>query len=190
MRIVVIGSSGQLGVDLMQELPAGGAGGHEAIGFSGRAELDICDAAAVASMLERVKPDAVINTAAFHNVDLCEKEADAAYRTNVIAVREMAKLCEAAGIGLFQIGTDYVVEGAPQNNPVPESAPVHPNSIYSLTRSAQRLHGALAPRPHPRIRRALLRPLRFCGLQAQRRPQFRGPHDQNGPRRKKTPRGQ
>lgn len=131
MRIAVIGSSGQLGVDLMKELPAGG---HEAVSFSGRAELDICDAAAVAAMLERVKPDALINTAAFHNVDLCEKETDAAYRTNVIAVREMAKLCEAAGVWFFQIGTDYVVEGAPENQPVPESAPVHPNSIYSLTR--------------------------------------------------------
>jgi len=131
MRMVVIGSSGQLGVDLMKELPAGG---HEAIGFSGRAELDVCDTAAVAAMLERTSPGAIINTAAFHNVDLCEKEADAAYRTNVIAVREIARLCEAAGVWFVQIGTDYVVEGAPENRPVPESVAVHPNSIYSLTR--------------------------------------------------------
>ncbi len=133
MRIAVIGSSGQLGVDLMAELPRGGAG-HEVIGFSGRAELDICDAAAVAAMLDRVKPAAVINTAAFHNVDLCEKEAEAAYRTNVIAVRELAKLCEAAGVWFFQIGTDYVVEGWPECRPVAETAAVHPASIYALTR--------------------------------------------------------
>jgi len=85
-------------------------------------------------MLARNKPEAVINTAAFHNVDLCEKETDAAFRTNVVAVREMARACEAAGVLLFQIGTDYVTEGYPDNIPIPESAPARPNSIYSLTR--------------------------------------------------------
>jgi dTDP-4-dehydrorhamnose reductase len=131
MRIAVIGTSGQLGFDLHRLLPGGG---HEVIPFAGRADLDITDAAAVAVMLDASKPEALINTAAFHNVDLCEKETDAAYRTNVIAVRELAKACEARGVVFVQIGTDYVVEGAPQNKPVPESAPVHPNSIYSLTR--------------------------------------------------------
>jgi dTDP-4-dehydrorhamnose reductase len=131
MRIAVIGTSGQLGFDLARVLPGRK---HEVAAFAGRAELDICDAGAFGGMLERVKPDAVINTAAFHNVDLCEKEHEAAYRTNVIAVREMAKLCEAARVLFFQIGTDYVAEGWPENKPVAETAAVHPNSIYSLTR--------------------------------------------------------
>lgn len=131
MRIAIIGTSGQLGFDLARILPTRK---HAVISYAGRAELDICDAAAFQAMLARDQPDAVINTAAFHNVDLCEKETDAAYRTNVVAVREMAKACQAAGILYFQIGTDYVAEGFPENKPVPESAPVHPNSIYSLTR--------------------------------------------------------
>ncbi|HVT83215.1 MAG TPA: sugar nucleotide-binding protein, partial [Phycisphaerae bacterium] len=131
MRIAVIGTSGQLGFDLARVLPQRH---HEVAAFSGRAELDVCDAAAFAAMLDQRQPDAVINTAAFHNVDLCEKETEAAYRTNVVAVREMARLCEAKKVLFFQIGTDYVAEGWPANKPVPESAPVHPNSIYSLTR--------------------------------------------------------
>ncbi|MGN6368509.1 MAG: dTDP-4-dehydrorhamnose reductase [Phycisphaerae bacterium] len=134
MKIAVIGTSGQLGFDLQRILPGRG---HEVASFSGRAELDITDAAAVGGMLDARKPEAVINTAAFHNVDLCEKETDAAYRTNVVAVREMAKACEARGVLFVQIGTDYVVgggEGWPEGKPVPESAAVHPNSIYSLTR--------------------------------------------------------
>jgi dTDP-4-dehydrorhamnose reductase len=49
-------------------------------------------------------------------------------------VREMAKACEAARVLFFQIGTDYVAEGYPENKPIPESAAVHPNSIYALTR--------------------------------------------------------
>jgi dTDP-4-dehydrorhamnose reductase len=131
MRIAVIGTSGQLGFDLHRVLPAGG---HEVIALSGRADLDITDAPAVGAMLDAQKPEAVINTAAFHNVDLCEKETDAAYRTNVVAVREMAKACEGRGVVFMQIGTDYVAEGWPGNKPVPETAAVHPNSIYSLTR--------------------------------------------------------
>lgn len=131
MRIAVIGTSGQLGFDLAKIIPASG---HVVVGFSGRAELDITDAAAFRHMLEQHRPDVVINTAAFHNVDLCEKEFDAAYRTNVIAVRALARACEELRIRFLQIGTDYVVDGYPVCRPVPESAPVHPNSIYSLTR--------------------------------------------------------
>ena len=131
MRIAVIGTSGQLGHDLARLIPQRN---HTLIPFAGRAELDICDPAAFAAMLERDKPEAVINTAAFHNVDLCEKETDAAFRTNVVAVRDMARACETRGTLFFQIGTDYVTEGWPACKPIPESAPVHPNSIYSLTR--------------------------------------------------------
>ncbi len=131
MLIAVIGTSGQLGFDLARLLPARN---HRVLALRGREDLDICDAGAVARMLDGQRPDAVINTAAFHNVDLCEKEHDAAYRTNVMAVREMAKLCESRGITFVQIGTDYVAEGWPANQPVAESAAVHPNSIYSLTR--------------------------------------------------------
>ena len=131
MRIAVIGTSGQLGFDLARVLPTRR---HEVLPFSGRAELDICDAAGFDAMLVAKQPDAVINTAAFHNVDLCEKETDAAYRTNVVAVREMAKTCDARKVLFFQIGTDYVAEGYPKCKPIPETAAVHPNSIYSLTR--------------------------------------------------------
>jgi dTDP-4-dehydrorhamnose reductase len=131
MRIAVIGSSGQLGFDLVRALPGRG---HEAVAFSGRAELDVTNAVAFDGMLEGRNPEAVINTAAFHNVDLCEKETAAAYETNVIAVREMARACEGRGIKFVQIGTDYVMEGAPENKPLPETAAVTPVSIYAVTR--------------------------------------------------------
>lgn len=141
MKIAIIGSSGQLGYDLVQLLQndAEKARQHVVFAFSGRAELDITDASAFAQMIDSRQPDAVINTAAYHNVDLCEKETDAAYRTNVVAVREMAKICEAKAIRFVQIGTDYVAEGAPNGDlasakPQPETAAVHPKSIYALTR--------------------------------------------------------
>lgn len=137
MKIAIIGSSGQLGYDLVELLKK--TNEHTVFAYSGRAELDITDASAFARMIDSRLPDVVINTAAYHNVDLCEKESDAAYRTNVIAVREMAKMCEAKAITFVQIGTDYVAEGAPAGDlasakPQPETAPVLPKSIYALTR--------------------------------------------------------
>lgn len=137
MNITIIGSSGQLGCDLLELLK--NTHKHTVFSYSGRAELDITNTAAFARMVDSQHPHVVINTAAFHNVDLCEKETDAAYRTNVVAVREMAKICEAAGIKFVQIGTDYVAEGAPTGDlasarPIPETAAVHPTSIYALTR--------------------------------------------------------
>src|ERR1035437_2309708 len=131
MRIAVIGTSGQLGFDLARLLPTRG---HTLLPFSGRNELDITSPTQFSSMLDQQRPQAVINTAAFHNVDLCETEADAAYRTNVLAIREMAKACEQRAVLFMQIGTDYVFGNLTTTMPIPESAPASPNSIYSLTR--------------------------------------------------------
>lgn len=131
MKIAVLGSSGQLGFDLVRELPGRG---HEVMGLSGRRELDVLDSGAFERFLDEKAPHAVVNTASYHQVDLCEREVDLAYRTNVIAVREMAKACEKRGVKFVQIGTDYVVEGWPACKPVGEDKPVSPNSIYSLTR--------------------------------------------------------
>ncbi len=131
MKIMVIGSSGQLGADIVEALPRAG---FQALPVTGRQELDITNTVAFASFLDQQRPDAVINTAAFHNVDLCEREFDSAYRVNTIAVRGLAVECQKRGILLFQIGTDYVMDGPVDSKPLPETAPVHPKSIYALTR--------------------------------------------------------
>ncbi|NNM88836.1 MAG: dTDP-4-dehydrorhamnose reductase [Phycisphaerae bacterium] len=133
MKIAVIGSSGQLGHDLMRILPAAGL---EVIGFSGRLELDIANAAAVEAMLESHRPDAVINTAAFHNVDLCESRPDDAWKINAVAVRDAAQACQKRKIVWVQIGTDYVAEGWPACRPIAETAAVWPKSIYATSRFA------------------------------------------------------
>ena len=133
MKVAVIGSSGQLGHDLMRILPAAGL---EAIGFSGRLELDIANAAAVEAMLERHRPDAVINTAAFHHVDLCESRPDDAWKINAVAVRDAAQACQKRQILWLQIGTDYVAEGWPGCRPIAETAAMCPKSIYATSRFA------------------------------------------------------
>jgi dTDP-4-dehydrorhamnose reductase len=131
MKIAVIGSTGQLGVDLVKHI---GRSGYEALAISGRAQLDVTDAAAVTAMLDGSKPAVLVNTASFHNVDLCEKEPEQAYRVNTLAVGNLAAECQKRNILLVQIGTDYVMEGSPENIPLPESAPAHPQSVYAITR--------------------------------------------------------
>ncbi len=131
MKVMVIGSTGQLGADLVEALPRAGCA---VLAISGRRELDITNTSAFAAFLDQHHPDAVINTAAFHNVDLCESEVDQAYHVNTIAVRGLAVECQKRNVLVFQIGTDYVMEGEPECKPLPESAPAHPKSIYALTR--------------------------------------------------------
>jgi dTDP-4-dehydrorhamnose reductase len=75
---------GQLASDLVDLL-----GPSDAIAFS-HAELDITDPVAVDRVFAEVEPDVVFNCAAFHNVDVCEREPDAAWATNVRAVRDLA----------------------------------------------------------------------------------------------------
>ncbi len=131
MKLAIIGASGQLGMDLVLSGPRRG---WDITAVAGRNELDISDATAVARFLHAARPDALINTAAFHNVDLCEKETGQAYKVNTLAVADLARGCEAAGIMLVQVGTDYVMEGAPENKPLPETACPRPKSIYAVTR--------------------------------------------------------
>ncbi len=131
MKVMVIGSTGQLGSDIIAALPRAGC---TTIAVGGRQELDITNTPALAAYLEAQRPDAVINTAAFHNVDLCERETEAAYNVNTVAVRGLALECQKRNVLFFQIGTDYVMEGHPECRALPETAAVCPKSIYALTR--------------------------------------------------------
>ena len=93
MRIVIIGANGQLGTDLIRVLA-----GHEVIGLT-HAQIEVCDPASVRQNLESLHPDVVINTSAFHKVDVCEDEVERTFAVNTHAVRNLAQQCDQA-IGL------------------------------------------------------------------------------------------
>ena len=75
-------------------------------------QLELTDRDAVAALVAEVAPDWVVNAAAMTNVDRCEEDADAARRANVEIVEHLAAGCCDAGVGLVQISTDYVFDGA------------------------------------------------------------------------------
>jgi dTDP-4-dehydrorhamnose reductase len=71
----------------------------------------VTDAAAVGALVERARPDVVINTTAFHNLPVCEQEPETCFRVNVIGGWNVARAAAAAGAAVVQFSTDYVFEG-------------------------------------------------------------------------------
>lgn len=124
MKALITGGGGQLASDLMTLL------GGSARAYS-HAELDITDSAALDRALEETQPDIVFNCAAFHNLDVCELEADSAWAVNVKAVRELAFRSPR----FVHVSTNYVFDGRRQE-PYDEEDPPSPRSIYALTKLA------------------------------------------------------
>jgi dTDP-4-dehydrorhamnose reductase len=133
----VLGAPGQLAGDLVHE---GLRLGHEMIGLT-QWECDITDAAAVERAISEVGPDAVINGAAWTQVDAAEEHEAAAEAVNATGAGFVAAACSAAGIRCCHVSTDYVFDGS-TTEPIPESAVAAPRSAYGRTK----WHGEVAVR--------------------------------------------
>ncbi|MGH9534132.1 MAG: dTDP-4-dehydrorhamnose reductase [Terriglobales bacterium] len=131
MRILLIGAQGQLGRDLFATAQAAG---HEVVPHS-HAQLDIRDAAAVESQIAGLGPDAVISTAAFHQVELCERQPEEAFATNAFGVLNLARACQRHGAALMHFSTDYVFDGQ-QRTPYFESDRPRPLNAYGMSKLA------------------------------------------------------
>ena len=109
MKVLVTGSKGQLGYDVIKELRARR---HEALGFD-LPELDITDESAVQAFFDRVKPDAVIHCAAWTAVDAAEESGNIAkvFAVNEGGTRNIAAACKRTGAKLLYLSTDYVFDG-------------------------------------------------------------------------------
>jgi dTDP-4-dehydrorhamnose reductase len=125
MRIEIIGSRGQLGRELLRTL-AGTS--HRATGHDVEA-VDIRDPGSVGALLDQVRPDAVINCAAWTRVDAAETEEAAAYAVNAEGPRVLAEACRPRGVLLCHLSTDYVFDGT-ATEPIDEAATPHPQSAY------------------------------------------------------------
>jgi len=134
-RVVVFGSSGQLGVELCAEL---GRRGYEVRGFP-RASLDISDGERVERALAEFDPWAVFNAAAYNQVDVAEREPLAAYQANGLGARNMAVACRQNDARLVHFSTDYVFDGA-LGQPYRESDPTHPTGAYAVSKLAGELY--------------------------------------------------
>jgi dTDP-4-dehydrorhamnose reductase len=132
VRVLVIGGAGQLGTEIQRRWT-----GDEIVAPS-RAELDIESAPALAEALERVAPEAVVNCAAFHNVDRCEETPERAFEVNALAVDRLARLCRDRDAIFVTISTDYVFDGS-ATRPYAEDDPARPISAYGTSKLAGEL---------------------------------------------------
>jgi len=128
-RPLVVGATGQLGQDLVDVFSD-----TAAIGLSHQ-EISIEDAASIAAALETHEPDIVLNTAAFHNVPLCETEQRRAFAVNGLGIQNLAQACEARRIAFVTLSTDYVFDGT-KGSPYTEDDEPHPLNAYGMTKFA------------------------------------------------------
>ncbi len=141
MKVLVTGTSGQLGFDVMEELARRGHNGVGADRANSEAEfehviLDITDKEAVARVITEVKPEAVVHCAAWTNVDAAEDSENlAAVRAvNVNGTENLAKACREVGAKMVYISTDYVFDGSGERPWKPDDKDYAPINVYGQSK--------------------------------------------------------
>ena len=130
MRILVTGAGGLLAGALRQQAPYG-----VELVCLGHAEFDLTNAPLMEQRLAELRPDVVINTAAYNAVDQCEVERDLSWAVNATGPQRLAELCAARGIRLVHFGTDYIFDGA-QTTPYSEADAPNPINHYAAGKLA------------------------------------------------------
>jgi dTDP-4-dehydrorhamnose reductase len=143
-KILITGSNGLLGQKLVSlltqnldiQLIATSRGANRMDFTEGYdyQEMDITDAEQVAEVIEKVRPDAIIHTAAMTNVDQCEGEKDLCWAMNVKALEYLVEACEKHDIFLCHLSTDFVFDG--ESGPYSEEDKPSPISFYGWSKYA------------------------------------------------------
>jgi len=131
MRLLVTGAAGMLGQDVVR---AARERGMEVTGLA-RDELDVADAGAVTVAVGAARPDAVVNCAAWTDVDGAESDPDGARAVNALGAGNVGRAAAAAGARLVHLSTDYVFDGE-KRTPYLESDSTGPRSAYGATKLA------------------------------------------------------
>ena len=132
MNILVTGANGQLGCEMRR---LGAVSPNNYI-FTDVAELDITDSDAVMHVVKECAVEAIVNCAAYTNVDKAESDEAMAELINATAVGNLARAMKEVGGTLFHVSTDYVF-GREGNTPRTEDMPLDPLGVYGRTK----LHG-------------------------------------------------
>ena len=128
MKILLTGKNGQVGFELNKKLSALG----EVIATD-RNALDIADPDKIRAYVDQVKPDIIINAAAYTAVDKAESEPELAYQINVKAPQALAEKAAELNIPLVHFSTDYVFDGS-KKEPYVEADQINPQSVYGKTK--------------------------------------------------------
>lgn len=127
-NILITGAGGQLATELQRSLPA-----NTRATVLSQSQLDITNANGVHAAVTDVRPDVIINAAAYTAVDRAEDEAALARAVNANGAEYLAAAAAAAGARLVQVSTDYVFDGR-QGAPYRPDDPLAPLNVYGLTK--------------------------------------------------------
>ena len=107
MRVLLLGSNGQLGSDIVRTWDDPDV----LVARATRLHADVTAPDGLRSMMERNRPDLVINTTAFHNLPVCEQDPETCFKVNVIGGWNVASIAKSLGVPVVQFSTDYVFDG-------------------------------------------------------------------------------
>ncbi len=128
MKVLITGGAGQLGIELQRVCPA-----NVEITAPRSSELDITDQAHTAKAVDRVRPDVIINAAAYTAVDRAESEPERAFAVNSEGAANLASAAAASEARLIHISTDFVFDGQKSHPYVPSDPPA-PLNVYGRSK--------------------------------------------------------
>jgi dTDP-4-dehydrorhamnose reductase len=137
MRVLVLGATGMLGTDLLQEWnrTAPSDFGTDELVPAGSAEADLRDDAQVDRLIQKSRPDWVVVCAAYTDVDGCEKNRELAFAVNATGVENVARSAEKISARVFLVSTDYVF-GGKGTRPYETDELVAPINVYGASKAA------------------------------------------------------
>jgi dTDP-4-dehydrorhamnose reductase len=132
LKIALIGSDGQLGTDIYKYFKDKGA---DITGLT-ITDIDVCNKNICNDVLFGIKPDLIINTAAFHQVDVCEDEVTKAFEVNVAGLKNLAEIALSIDSALMHFSTDFVFGGYKKCAAFTEDDCPSPVSVYGISKLA------------------------------------------------------
>jgi dTDP-4-dehydrorhamnose reductase len=130
-RLLITGANGMLGSHLVENLKREGFG--ESVFPFSKEELDITDGDSLKKVLYEIKPDVVVNCAAFTDVDACEDEYKKAFKVNGLGPRLLARFSNELNFKLVHISTDYIFDGK-KKEPYKEDDIPNPVNLYGRSK--------------------------------------------------------
>jgi dTDP-4-dehydrorhamnose reductase len=129
MKIAVIGGNGQLGTDVADAF----VGNGDEVSSLTHSDIELSNMESVSTRLQELRPQVVVNTAAMHHVENCERDPQKAFEVNGLGARNLSLAARDIEATLMHISTDYVFDGAKQS-PYEESDAPNPLNVYGNTK--------------------------------------------------------
>jgi dTDP-4-dehydrorhamnose reductase len=129
MKIAVIGGDGQLGTDAVRAFADNG----DEVSSVRHSDIELSSIDSVSLRLQALRPEVVVNTAAMHHVENCEREPEKAFAVNGLGARNLSMVARDLGAVLMHVSTDYVFDGS-KRSPYDEQDAPRPLNVYGNTK--------------------------------------------------------